>query len=88
MERTTDILLPLLSFLPTARLVLRTRVHFALLVHCWPIASPAPAAITRRRLLAVSIQAVDRDDAGTDCNRRRSVLDDWIDAFPHSLQAW
>lgn len=47
----------------------------------------------RLRLLAVPVQAVDYDDAGlvlaAECTtkQRGGILDDWVGAFAHYLQA-
>jgi hypothetical protein len=54
------------------------------------IAQPVNAIRSRPRLLSVSVQAMDRDDA--DGNVRtgiaageKSLLDDWVDPFCHNL---
>jgi hypothetical protein len=60
------------------------------------VAQPVDAvdAVARRpRLLTVPVQAVDRDDArlvsAAECatKQRGGILDDWVGAFAHYLQA-
>ena len=60
------------------------------------VAQPVDAvdAVARRpRLLAVPVQAMDRDDAGlesvVECatKQRGGILDDWVGAFAHYLYA-
>jgi hypothetical protein len=57
------------------------------------VARPVDAVARRPRLLAVAVQAVDRDDAAAAlaaerrCDWRESPLEDRVDALAHHLQA-